>query len=43
MLRFLMAQKRDPIKGDWNSDILEIMQEFELGKKEETRWGKPRY
>ena len=35
MFRFLMAQRKDPIKGDWYSNILEIMQEFEIGENEE--------
>ena len=35
MFRFLIAQRNDPIKGDWYSNILEIMQEFEIGQNEE--------
>ena len=36
MFRFLMAQRKDPIKGDWYSIILEIMQEFDFGGNEEV-------
>ena len=35
MFLFVMAQRKDPIKVDWYSNILEIMQEFELGENEE--------
>ena len=35
MFCFLMAQWKDPIKGDGYSNILEIMQEFEHGDNEE--------
>ena len=35
MFCFLMAQRKDPIKGDRYSNILEIMQEFENGENEE--------
>ena len=31
-----MAQRKDPIKGDWYSIILEIMQEFDFGGNEEV-------
>ena len=34
MFRFLRAQRKDPIKGDWYSIILEIMQEFDFGGNE---------
>ena len=36
MFRFLMAQRKDPIKGDRYSIIHEIMQEFDFGENEEV-------
>ena len=36
MFRFLMAQRKDSIKDDWYSIILEIMQEFDFGGNEEV-------
>ena len=35
MFRFLMAQKNDPIRGDWYSDVIDILHEFELGRNED--------
>ena len=30
MLKFLMAQKNCPTKGDWNSEVSDILEEFEI-------------
>ena len=35
MFSFVMAQKSEPIKGDWYSEVLEIMKELQLGTNEE--------
>ena len=34
MFRLVMAQRNDPIRGDWYSDVIEIIKEFELGENE---------
>ena len=33
MFRFLMAQRNDPTKGDWYSDVSKILEEFEINLK----------
>ena len=33
-IRFLMAQRNDPMRGDWYSDVIKIIKEFELGENE---------
>ena len=35
MFRFLMAQKYSPTKGDWFSDVMKIMDEFQINKSED--------
>ena len=31
-----MAQRNDPIIGDWYSDVIDILHEFELGGNEDN-------
>ena len=35
MFKFLMAKKYSPTKGDWFSDVMKIMEEFQINKSED--------
>ena len=36
MYQFLMAQKQDPKKGDWYSDVNKYLKEFKIDISEEA-------